>query len=97
MERELTSRASEPPGESEEPPPERLGRDDPLGQPDPGRPASKVVGDHLDREPGAIGGEATRGQVIEPDAVLEVTDSRSRSRRGDDGRPRVRASDQRGR
>ena len=74
MERELTSRASEPPGESEEPPPERLGRDDPLGQPDPGRPASKVVGDHLDREPGAIGGEATRGQVIEPDAVLEVTD-----------------------
>ena len=47
---------------------------DPLGQPDPGRPASKVVGDHLDREPGAIGGEATRGQVIEPDAVLEVTD-----------------------
>ena len=32
------------------------------------------MGDHLDREPGAIGGEATRGQVIEPDAVLEVTD-----------------------
>ena len=97
MERELTSRASEPPGESEEPPPERLGRDDPLGQPDPGRPASKVVGDHLDREPGAIGGEATRGQVIEPDAVLEVTDRVLDLGGGDDGRPRVRASDQRGR
>ena len=35
-------------------------------------PASEVVGDHLDGQPGAVGWEAARGEMVEPDAVLEV-------------------------
>ena len=27
---------------------------------------------HLDRQPGAVGGEAARGEMVQPDAVLEV-------------------------
>ena len=34
----------------------------------------KVVGDNLDRQPGAVGGEAPRGEMIQPHAVLEVSD-----------------------
>ncbi len=74
MEREPTSRAGQPPDESEEPPPERPGGDDALAEPEPRRPASEIVGDHLDREPGAVGGEAAGRQVIEPHAVLQVAD-----------------------
>ena len=32
------------------------------------------MGDHLDGQPGAVGGEAAGGQVIEGDAILEVAD-----------------------
>ena len=74
MEREPTSRAGQPPDESEKPPPERPGGDDALAEPEPRRPASEIVGDHLDREPGAVGGEAAGRQVIEPHAVLQVAD-----------------------
>ena len=34
----------------------------------------KVVGDDLHRQPGAVGGEAARGEMVQPDAVLEVSD-----------------------
>ena len=34
----------------------------------------KVVRQHLDRQPGAVGGEAPRGEMIASDAVLEVAD-----------------------
>ena len=34
----------------------------------------KVVRHHLDGQPGAVGGEAPRGQMVQPDAVLEVSD-----------------------
>ena len=37
-------------------------------------PASEVVGHHLDRQPGGVGGEAARGEMVEPDAVLQVSD-----------------------
>ena len=30
------------------------------------------VGHHLYRQPGAVGGEAARGEMVQPDAVLEV-------------------------
>ena len=33
-----------------------------------------VVGHRLDRQPGGVGGEAARGEMIQPDAVLEVPD-----------------------
>ena len=29
---------------------------------------------HLDRQPGGVGGEAARGEMVEPDAVLQVSD-----------------------
>ena len=34
----------------------------------------KVVGHHLHRQPSAVGGEAARGEMVEYDAVLEVSD-----------------------
>ena len=35
-------------------------------------PAGQVVGHRLDGQPGAVGGEAARGEMVQPDAVLEV-------------------------
>ena len=32
------------------------------------------MGQHLDGQPGAVGGEAARGEMVEADAVLEVSD-----------------------
>ena len=41
-------------------------------QTNPRRPAGQVMRHHLDRQPGAVGGEARRRHVVQPDAVLEV-------------------------
>ena len=60
------------PHQSEEPPPEGFGGRDPFTQADAGCPAGQVVRHHLYRQPGAVGGEAPRGHVVQPDAVLEV-------------------------
>ena len=35
-------------------------------------PAGQVVRHHLYRQPGAVAGEAARGEMVQPDAVLEV-------------------------
>ena len=51
-----------------------LGGHDLLAQTDARRPACQVVGDHLHRQPGAVGGEAARGEMVQPHAVLEVSD-----------------------
>ena len=61
------------PSEGEEPPPEGLGGHDLLTQADAGCPAGQVVRHHLYRQPGAVGGEAARGEMVQPDAVLEVS------------------------
>ncbi len=53
-------------------PPEGFGGRDPFTQADAGCPAGQVVRHHLYRQPGAVGGEAPRGHVVQPDAVLEV-------------------------
>ena len=66
--------ASEAAGEAEEAPTEGLGRDNPWAQGDATRPASEIVGEHLDGEPGTVRGELARGQMVEADAVLEVAD-----------------------
>ena len=50
-----------------------------LAQTDARCPASEVVGHHLDRQPGGVGGEAARGEMVESDAVLEVSDAFSNS------------------
>ena len=41
-------------------------------QADAGCPTGQVVRHHLDRQPGAVGGEAPRGEMVQPHAVLEV-------------------------
>ena len=72
MQGQPACRAGEPSGQGEEPPPEGLGGGYPLSQTDPRRPAGQVVGHRLDGQPGAVGGEAARGEMVQPDAVLEV-------------------------
>ena len=72
MQGEAACRAGEASGQGEEPPPEGLGGHGLLTQADAGCPAGQVVGHHLYRQPGAVGGEAARGEVVQPDAVLEV-------------------------
>ena len=62
--------AGEPSGQGEEPPLEGLGGHDLLAQADAGGPTGQVMRHHLYCEPGGVGGEAPRGHVIQPDAVL---------------------------
>ena len=72
MQGQTACRAGEPPGQGEEPPPEGLGGHYLLAQAEPRRPAGEVVRHHLYRQPGGVGGEAPRGEMVQPDAVLEV-------------------------
>ena len=74
MQSEAARRVGEPSGEGEEPPPEGLGGYDLLTQPEPRGPAGQVMRQHLHRQPGAVGGEATRGEMVQPHAVLQVSD-----------------------
>ena len=62
MQGQPACRAGKPSGQGEEPPPEGLGGGYPLSQTDPRRPAGQVVGHRLDGQPGAVGGEAARGE-----------------------------------
>ena len=64
MQGQPACRAGEPSGQGEEPPPEGLGGGYPLSQTDPRRPAGQVVGHRLDGQPGAVGGEAARGEMV---------------------------------
>ena len=73
MQGEAARRAGEPSGEGEEASPEGLGGYDLLAQPEPRGPASQVMRQHLHRQPGGVGGEATRGEMVQPHAVLEVS------------------------
>ena len=72
MQGEPACRASEPSGQGEDSPSERLGSRDPFTQADAGGPAGEVVGHHLYRQPGAVGGESAGRHVVQSDAVLEV-------------------------
>ena len=65
---------SEPSGHREEASSQGLGGHHLLAQTDERRPACQVVGEHLDGQPGSVGGEAARGEMVQPDAVLEVSD-----------------------
>ena len=58
MQSESARRAGEPPHQTEEPSPQGLGGHDLLAQTDARSPAGQVVGHHLYRQPGAVGGEA---------------------------------------
>ena len=72
MQSEASGRAGDPSGQGEEAPPEGLGGYGPFAQTDARGPAGQVVGHHLYRQPGAVGGEAAGRHVVQPDAVLEV-------------------------
>ena len=66
-------RAGEPSGQGEEASPEGLGGNHLLTQPDARGPAGQVVGDDLDGQPSGVGREASRGEMVEPHAVLQVS------------------------
>ncbi len=74
MQSEAARRAGEPPSQGEEASPEGLGGYQLLTQADARCPTGQVVGHRLDCEPGGVGGEAPRGHVVQPGAVLEVPD-----------------------
>ena len=74
MQSQPACRAGEPPGQGEEPPPEGLGGHYLLAQAEPRRPAGEVMRHHLGGQPGGVGGEAARGEMVQPYAVLEVSD-----------------------
>ena len=73
MQGKAARRAGDPSHQSEDPPPEGLGGHGPFGQTDARSPAGEVVCHHLHRQPGAVGGEAPRGEMVESDAVFEVS------------------------
>ena len=73
MQGQPACRAGEPSHQSEDSSSERLGGRDPFTQADAGRPAGQVMRDHLGGQPGGVGGEAARGEMVQPDAVLEVS------------------------
>ena len=81
MQSEAAGLAGEPSGDGEEVPPEGLGGHHQLAQTDAHGPAGQVMGHHpvsstgqaLYRQPGTVGGEAPRGEMVESDAVLEVS------------------------
>ncbi len=66
--------AGEPSGQGEEASSEGLGGRHRLAQADASCPAGEIVGDDLYSQPGTVGGEAARGEMVEPHAVLEVAD-----------------------
>ena len=67
-------RMGEPSGDGEEASSQGLGGYQLLAQTDARCPACQVVGHHLYCQPGGVGGEAARGEMVEPDAVLQVSD-----------------------
>ena len=82
MQGEAARRAGEPSGQGEEPSPERLGGYDLRTQTDARGPAGQVMRQHpvsstgqaLHRQPGGVGREAARREMIQPHAVFEVSD-----------------------
>jgi hypothetical protein len=69
----VTRRADQPTGDAEQPTAQRLQALD--AQPcQPRQPAAEVVGDDVAGQPGGVGGELARGQVVEAETVLEVAD-----------------------
>ena len=54
--------------------PEGLGGCQSLAQTDARCPAGQIMRHHLYRQPGPVGGEAARGEMVEFHAVFEVSD-----------------------
>ena len=75
MQGKAARRAGDPSHQSEDPPPKGLGGHGPFGQTDARCPAGEVVCHHLHRQPGAVGGEAPRGEMVESDARVSGLES----------------------
>ncbi len=73
MQGEAAGRAGDSSGEGEEPPPEGLGGHHLLTQTGPGCPTGQVMRHHLYRQPSGVGGETARRHVVQPHAVLQVS------------------------
>ena len=71
---ELAGLAGDPSSQGEEASPKGLGGCHPLSQSDALGPAGQIVGHDLHRQPGSVGGEAPRGEMVEAHAVLQVPD-----------------------
>ena len=74
MQGEAAGLARDASGQGEEASSEGLGGCHRLAQTEARRPAGQVMGDDLYGQPGGVGGKASRGQVVEPHAVLQVAD-----------------------
>ncbi len=74
MQSESARLAGKPSGHREEASPQGLGVHQLLAQTDACCPTGQVVGHHLYRQPGTVGGEAAGWEMIEAHAVLEVSD-----------------------
>ena len=74
MQGEAAGPAGDASSQGEEASPEGLGGKDLLAQTGARRPAGRVMGQDLHRQPGGVGGEASRGEMIEAHAVLQVAD-----------------------
>ena len=74
MQGESAGRAGKPSGDREEAPPQGLGGHQFLSQTDARGPTGQIMGQHLDGQPGSVGGKTARGEMVQPDAVLEVAD-----------------------
>ncbi len=73
MQGEAAGRAGDSSGEGEEPPPEGLGGHHLLTQTGPRCPTGQVMRHHLYRQPSGVGGETARRHVVQPHAVLQVS------------------------
>ena len=74
MQGEFAGGAGDPSGGAEVTAAEGVGGDEGLAQADAADPAGEVVGDDVEDEPGGVGAEPARRQVVEPDTVFEVAD-----------------------
>ena len=72
MHGEAAGLAGEASGQGEKASPEGLGGGHQLTQTDARCPADQVMGDDLDSQPGGIGGETTRWQVVESHTIFQV-------------------------
>ena len=73
MQGDLACRAGDPSGQGEDPPPEGPGGHDLLTRPMRVVQRARLWGHHLYRQPGAVGGEAVRGKMVDTDDALEAT------------------------
>ena len=74
MQGEAAGLAGDASGQGEEASPDGLGGCRRLCQSDARCPAGQVVGHHLDGQPGGVGGEAARGEMVKAGTVLQVPD-----------------------